>query len=51
MAPTMRSRRNAEVKVPAKTIGLAQAVSYALEHNSDLIAVHEQISAAGARGK
>ncbi|MHB8742490.1 MAG: TolC family protein [Sulfuricaulis sp.] len=35
--------------LPAETINLEQAVSYSLEHNPDLLAVREQISASGAR--
>lgn len=34
---------------PADTIGLKQAVNYALEHNPDLLAAREQVNASGAR--
>ena len=37
------------IAVPAETIGLDAAVSYALEHNPDLLAAREQVSAAGER--
>jgi outer membrane protein len=39
----------ASTAMPAETIGLEQAVSYALEHNPDLLAAREQVSASGAR--
>jgi len=39
----------ASTAVPAETIGLDAAVSYALEHNPDLLAAREQVSASGER--
>jgi outer membrane protein len=39
------------IAVPAETIGLDAAVSYALEHNPDLLAAREQVSAAGERSR
>jgi outer membrane protein TolC len=39
----------ASAAVLAETIGLDRAVSYALEHNPDLLAAREQVSASGAR--